>query len=342
MADRLNSLWKSLTVGSRIAVTLLLLVIILGLLAPLYCGVGKLVPFGPNQSLEYAEYLAPLSLDPAGQLHLFGTDGFGRDVLVRLLYGVRTAVVVGLGVVIISLIIAVLVGITAGYFGNRRVRANWMQVLIVGLIILLAIFYFSYGFPITAILIVAVAAGVIVLLARAPFKGFYLPLDTMILKVIEVVKTIPALFLVLSLFAIFSQGSMMSLVIILGLLSWPSKARLLRAEVLKAKESTYIVSSQILGLSEWRTIVHHLLPNVMAPLIVASCFTFTGAIIAESTLSFLNVGLPQDIPSWGGMMREARDYFNAWWLAVFPGLALFLTILGLNVIADQLNNRENL
>ena len=101
-----------------------------------------------------------------------------------------------------------------------------------------------------------------------------------------------------------------------------------------------MLSTQILGMSQWRTVIHHLLPNTIAPLIVASCFTFTGAILAESTLSFLNVGLPQDIPSWGGMMREARDYFSAWWLAVFPGLMLFLTILALNVIADHLNRSK--
>ena len=80
------------------------------------------------------------------------------------------------------------------------------------------------------------------------------------------------------------------------------------------------------------------MPNTIAPLIIASCYTFTGAILAESTLSFLNVGLPQDIPSWGGIMRESRDYFKAWWLAVFPGLLIFLTILTLNILADVLND----
>ena len=336
----MSTIWKDLSIGSRIAVVLFLLLLILGLLAPLFCGTGNLVPFGPNQSIEYAEYLSPLSTDPAGHTHILGTDRFGRDVLVRLIYATRTAFVVGLGVVSLSLLIALLLGIVAGYFGNSSIRANWLQLLIVGIGSILAIFYLSYGFVLIAILILMVAGFLVVIMGRAPLTRFHLPLETITLKMIEVIKTIPALFLVLSLYAIFSQASIVSLVIILGLLSWPGKARLLRAEVLKAKKSTYVLSTQILGMSEWRTVVHHLLPNVISPLIVASCFTFTGAILAESTLSFLNVGLPSDIPSWGGMMREARDYFRAWWLAVFPGLLLFLTILALNVIADKLNRNK--
>ena len=337
MVGGVSTIWKDLSIGSRIAVMLFLLLLGLGLFAPLFCGSGRLVPFGPNQSIEYAEYLSPLSSDPAGHIHLLGTDRFGRDVFVRLIYATRTAFIVGLGVVSLSLLIAVLLGIVAGYFGNRSVRANWIQLLVVGIGLILAIFYISHGYALVAALILPVAGFLVVHIGRIPLTRFHLPLDTVTLKAIEVIKTIPALFLVLSLYAIFSQASIMSLVIILGLLSWPGKARLLRAEVLKAKQSTYVLSTQILGMSEWRTVVHHLLPNVISPLIVASCFTFTGAILAESTLSFLNVGLSPDIPSWGGMMREARDYFSAWWLAVFPGLLLFLTILTLNVIADHLN-----
>lgn len=340
MARGVMSIWKDLSISARITLMLFWLLIGVGLLAPLFCGPEKLVPFGPNQSIESAEYLSPLSSDQAGHIHILGTDLIGRDVLVRLIYSTRTALLVGLGVVLLSLLIAVLLGTVAGYFGNRSVRANWLQVLIVGMGLILAIFYFSYGYAVVSTLLLTVAVFLVVLAGRAPFTRFYLPLDTIILKTIEVIKTVPALFLVLSLFAIFSQTSIVSLVIILGLLSWPGKARLLRAEVLKAKQSTYVLSTQILGMSKWRTVVHHLLPNVISPLIVASCFTFTGAILAESTLSFLNVGLPPDIPSWGSMMREARDYFSAWWLAVFPGLLLFLTILTLNVIADQLNGNK--
>ena len=340
MTYGVNAMWKDLSIGSRIIVTLFILLVALGLFAPLLCGPDKLIPFGPNQSLEYAEYLSPLSSDPAGNLHILGTDRFGRDVFVRLLYSTRTAILVGSGVVIFSLIISVLFGVVSGYFGNRSIRSNWLQIILFVIAIVLISFYASYGFPIVALLILIATIGLIAILGRAPVKNFYLPLDTFILKLIEVIRTVPALFIVLSLFAIFSHASVFSLIVILGLLSWSGKARLLRAEVLKAKQSPYVLSTQILGMSQWRTVIHHLLPNTIAPLIVASCFTFTGAILAESTLSFLNVGLPQDIPSWGGMMREARDYFSAWWLAVFPGLMLFLTILALNVIADHLNRSK--
>ncbi len=340
MTLRMKATWKDLAIGSRLVVALFLILVIVGFFAPLLCGPDKLIPFGPNQSYEYAEYLSPLSSDPAGSLHILGTDRFGRDVFVRLIYAIRTAMAVGFGVVILSLIISILLGVVSGYFGNQSIRANWLQVLLAVVALLLITFYVSYGLSIVAFFILITSGVLVMLTGHIRLKSFYLPLDTITLKLIEVIKTVPALFIVLSLFAIFSKASIYSLVIILSLLSWSGKARLLRAEVLKAKQSPYLLSTKILGMSQWRTVIHHLLPNTIAPLIVASCFTFTGAILAESTLSFLNVGLPQDIPSWGGMMREARDYFSAWWLAVFPGLMLFLTILALNVIADDLNGTK--
>ena len=150
------------------------------------CGPDKLIPFGPNQSLEYAEYLSPLSSDPAGNLHILGTDRFGRDVFVRLLYSTRTAILVGSGVVIFSLIISVLFGVVSGYFGNRSIRSNWLQIILFVIAIVLISFYASYGFPIVALLILIATIGLIAILGRAPVKNFYLPLDTFILKLIEV------------------------------------------------------------------------------------------------------------------------------------------------------------
>lgn len=325
--------WKS-----KALITMLSAIVIISLLGPMMCGPDRLVPFSPNQSIENATYLSPLSNDDYGNLHVLGTDRYGRDVLSRIIYGSRTALLVGAGTVVLSFFIALIFGIISGYFGDRTIRFNLVQLSIAILTILIGSFYIRFGDVLVAVVVGLVGLMSLQYSSRVSIKKYYLPLDTLIIKLIEIVKTIPALFIVISLFAIFSETSLWSLILILGLISWPGKARLLRAEVMKTNSTNYIFSVRIVGLSDWVIIKNHLLPNVLSPLIIACCYTFTGAILAESTLSFLNVGLPQDIPSWGGIMRESRDYFSAWWLAVFPGSLLFITILALNILADRLND----
>ena len=338
MKNHFVHIWSRLSGLGRGLVVLFTILIILGIIAPNISGPNKLIPFGPNQSVERAEYLSPWSSDSTGRLHVIGTDRFGRDVLVRVLYGTRTALLVGIGVVLLSFLLAVVFGVLAGYVGNRSIRVNLFQLIILLIGSITMLFYMRYGQLAVAVFILSITVLLMFILRGLNLKQFYLPIDSIIMKIIEVIKTVPALFLVLSLFAIFSRASIVSLIVILGLISWPSKARLLRAEILKVKNQDFMITTQVLGLSKWRTVVYHLLPNVISPLIIASCYTFTGAILVESTLSFLNVGLPQDIPSWGGIMRESRDYFKAWWLALFPGLLLFLSILTLNIVVDALND----
>ncbi len=338
MRNQLSHIWLRLNGIGKFLVVVFIFLVLMGFLAPNFCGPNKLIPFGPNQSTEQAEYLSPLSTDSFGNIHILGTDRFGRDVLVRVLYGTRTAVFVGLGVVVLSFGLALLFGVIAGYVGNRRLRMNFLQMIIMLLGGVLMLFYWRYGFVLISLLLAVITTLLIIGAGRFGFRRFFVPMDTIIMKMIEVIKTVPGLFIILSLFAIFSQASMLSLIIILGLISWPGKARLLRAEILKVKNQDFMISTQVLGLSQWRTIIYHLLPNVISPLIIASCYTFTGAVLLESALSFLNVGLPQDIPSWGGIMRESRDYFKAWWLALFPGILLFLSILTLNLVVDALND----
>ena len=338
MKNQLAHIWLRLSGLGKGLVVLFIILVLLGIMAPNISGPNKLIPFGPNQSIEQAEYLSPWSSDSFGRLHIIGTDRFGRDVLVRVLYGTRTALLVGVGVVLLSFLLALVFGVLAGFFGNRSIKVNLIQLFILLLGSILMLFYLRYGQIAMAVFILSITIWLIFILRNFNLKQFYLPIDSIIMKSIEVIKTVPGLFIILSLFAIFSQASIVSLIVILGLISWPAKARLLRAEILKAKNQDFMITTQVLGLSKWRTVVYHLLPNVISPLVIASCYTFTGAILVESTLSFLNVGLPQDIPSWGGIMRESRDYFKAWWLALFPGLLLFLSILTLNIVVDALND----
>ena len=140
----------------------------------------------------------------------------------------------------------------------------------------------------------------------------------------------------LALLAIIAKPSIQSLILILAFLIWPTVARFSRAEMLKIREEDYIHSGKVLGLSDLRIIFKHALPNALAPIMVVVAFGISGAILLEATLSFLGLGLAFDEVSWGSLLSEARKNFKAWWLALFPGIAIFLTIASFNIIGDRI------
>lgn len=337
--------WATTSLGLRLSLGYLLFLTIIAILAPVLTDTARMVPFGPNALPDTpASFKPPGYSSTEGHVHYLGTDGMGRDVASRMIWGARTAFLVGAGSSILSFLIALLLGVVSGYFGNDRARANVFQILVFFAGLVLLVFYwieyhraaFIIPFIMVSIFLFTMLLG---LMGRINSKSIRLPVDGVIMKGIEIFDTIPGLFIVLSLFAIISRPSIINVILIIGLISWPMKTRILRAEIMKAMQSNYIKSAHILGLTTWKMIRSHLLPNTISPLLVALAFSFTSAILLESTLSFLNIGLPQDVPSWGGIMRDARDYFSAWWLAVFPGLAIFLTILSLNVVVDSINKR---
>jgi len=161
-------------------------------------------------------------------------------------------------------------------------------------------------------------------------------LDLLLSRVIEVVLCFPVLFLLLAL-AAFLPPSPSTVILAIGLTTWPGDARLARAEILKARRLDYTRAAQVAGVSTSRILVRHLLPNALAPLLVSAAFGVAYAILAEAALSFLGVGLPASAASWGGILSTARDYIEeAWWMALFPGVALFLTVAAYNLLAEGL------
>ena len=160
--------------------------------------------------------------------------------------------------------------------------------------------------------------------------------DLLLSRVVEVVLCFPVLFLLLAL-AAFLPPSPSAVVLAIGLTTWPGDARYARAEILKAKSLDYTRAARAAGASTPRVLVRHLLPNVLAPLIVSAAFGVAWAILAEAALSFLGVGLPPPASSWGGILSAAPAYIEeAWWMALFPGLALFLTVSAYNLLAEGL------
>ncbi len=165
------------------------------------------------------------------------------------------------------------------------------------------------------------------------YKGFF---DTFVMRLTDVMLSIPTFFLLLGLIA-FLEPSLLNLMVVIALTSWMSVTRLVRAEYLSLREREFVLAAMALGASNFRVITRHMLPNALGPILVSTSLGIAGAIVLESALSFLGLGVPPPAPSWGGMLAQGKLYIEfAWWLNVFPGAALFLTVLGYTLLGEGL------
>jgi peptide/nickel transport system permease protein len=182
---------------------------------------------------------------------------------------------------------------------------------------------------------VALAIGII-LGSMAGYLGGWV--DDLIMRLTDIFFAIPSLlFLIVVVFLFDSSAS--TIFIALGLISWPSEARLMRSEVLRLRDREFVTAAGALGGRSWRVIARHILPNALASMIVIGTLGIAGAILSEATLSFLGLGIQQPIPSWGTMINQGQEYiFSAWWYSVFPGLTIMLVVLALNFVGDALRD----
>ena len=164
------------------------------------------------------------------------------------------------------------------------------------------------------------------------------PVDSLISRGIEIFNSMPRLLLIISISAVIEERSLWLVMVIIGLTSWTGIARFTRAEFLRIREQEYISAAQAMGFPEWRIIVKHALPNALAPVFVAVAFGIASAILIESGLSFLNIGVPDEAVTWGSMLNIGRTEPEAWWLIIFPGLAIFITITIYNLIGEGLRD----
>ena len=162
--------------------------------------------------------------------------------------------------------------------------------------------------------------------------------DEVIMRFTDIVLAIPQLFLLISAAALFTP-SLITTMLVIGFTSWMSTARLVRGEFLRTRSLDFVLAARALGASSNRIVVRHLLPNAMAVIIVQSTLWLSFAILLESTLSFLGLGAQPPTPSWGGMLADGRvDMQRAWWETVFPGMAIFVTVLAFNLVGDGLRD----
>jgi len=164
-------------------------------------------------------------------------------------------------------------------------------------------------------------------------------LDGMLMRVTDVFLSFPRIFLVLLLVSL-TAPSLLLVMIVLGLTGWMGVARLVRAEALSLRERDFVRAARGLGLAPWRVTWRHVLPNLLPTVIVTASLRVGGAILTESFLSFLGLGAQEPVVSWGAMIQQGREHLlDAWWITTFPGLAIVLTVVGYNLLGDELRRR---
>ena len=193
---------------------------------------------------------------------------------------------------------------------------------------------------------VSFVVGVITILLSASVgsligaaSGFYRgALDNMVMRFVDIWMAFPGLLLAIAFGAALGPG-LVNLILALSLTNWVVYCRVVRAEVLSIRERDYVMAARIVGASDLRIILRHVLPNILAPILVISTLRMGTVIISEASLNFLGIGVQSLVPTWGGMLSDGREFMrNAWWLATFPGIAISIVVLGVNLLGDGLRD----
>ena len=297
-------------------------------------GLGLLAGLAPLLPLPYppgTPDLAHLAEGPSRATHHWlGTDPQGRDVLSGLVFGARTALLLTLPAALLAALLGGIAGGAAGFWGNR------LRLSLAGWVLAGSALAGALG---ASLPVVVTGVGLAIALwagARIfrPFLTLAVPLDWLVLGAATGLDTVPRLVLVLALVA---RGglSAVGLGLVLGLTSWAGPARLVRARMLAVRALPFVEAARAAGLPPARVWWHHALPHALRPLQTALPLSVAGLLALESTLSFLGVGLPPEVASWGQQLAAARQAPQAWWAIAFPALMLATTILSMQYLSFQ-------
>jgi peptide/nickel transport system permease protein len=190
------------------------------------------------------------------------------------------------------------------------------------------------------VMAVTLLVGIGVLLGSLAgyFGGF---VDGLLMRIVEIVHSLPTILILVVMLAVIAPegwGAVLAIMGVIGAVGWTSVARLIRGEILRVKTLDYVTASRAQGASNTRVILRHVVPNSISPVLVAATFAMATAIMWEGALSFLGFGIPADMASWGGLLQEVRGNPSAWWIAIFPGLALFVTVTVYNIAGEGLRD----
>jgi ABC-type dipeptide/oligopeptide/nickel transport system permease subunit len=190
--------------------------------------------------------------------------------------------------------------------------------------------------------VIAISISLLIGVLLGALSGFWGgTLDMIVMRATDIFMALPAAILALAVMAVFDNPSINKIFFVLGFIGWTTIARLVRSRVMEIRSEEYILASTALGFSRMRTLFRHILPNSLAPIIVAATIGIAGNILTEAWLSFLGLGAQPHIPSWGRMITEGQSYLvtaTKPWIYVFPGMALFLTVMGFNLLGDGLRD----
>jgi len=258
-------------------------VVALGVVLAVAVAADVLPLWSPEAVDMESRLVPPLWAAGGSAVHPLGTDGLGRDLLSRLIYGARMSLLLSLVIITMSGAVGTAVAVVSGYHGGA--------------------------------------------------------LDALMSRVIDATLAMPII-LVALLFAVILGPGVLNLIVAISLLMWARFARVIRGEVLRIRAQDFIRRAQVTGCSTIRIMARHVLPNVLNTVIVLATIQIGWVIVAESSLSFLGIGIPPPTPSWGSMVAEGRDYLRtAWWLAALPGACITLTVAAVIVLGDWLRDR---
>ena len=328
--------------------------------------VWPLIPYYPTYlDLKNNDFVSPFAKQNVPSphwKHYLGTDNLGRDVLAGMIHGTRVAMLVGVISMSVALIIGLFFGALAGYFGDTKLKMTRLGLLL-NLIFIFFATYYAFGvrsyvlsdaiavsfFGFLGQLLISLVIFGLIMAVPYSISNFLkkrssggamveVPVDIIISRIIEIIESVPSFLLILSIVAIVEKPSIYIVMVIIGFTRWTGIARYVRGELLKVRSLEYVEAAQALGFPEWRIIIRHTLPNSLTPVLISVSFGIASAILTESGLSFLGIGVPPEQVTWGSMISLARGVPQAWWVAIFPGFAIFITVTIFNLIGDGLTD----